>query len=96
MGGNGLAMDGGAVTFVVEPIVVRKLLVKLLHVFVSGYFGKNAGGGNGVTQLISFDNGLEFDVITKFILRGAIAIYKSVFNRIEVLESLYKGFVDGT
>ena len=41
-----LAVGFGAVTFVVEPIVVGKLVVEFLHVKVSFDFGKNAGCGD--------------------------------------------------
>lgn len=57
VGENCLAMSAGAIAFVVAPIVVRELGVELAHELVSGDFGDNTGGGDGVTELVAFGDG---------------------------------------
>lgn len=54
---DGLAVGGGAVAFVVKPAVVRVLTVEVDHVLITGDFGQDGGGGNGVALGVAVCDG---------------------------------------
>jgi len=58
VGKKSLAMDGSAIAFVGDPVVVGKLGVEFLHELIAGDFGENGGGGDGVTEAVTFGNGV--------------------------------------
>ncbi len=58
---NGLAMGGGAVTFVARKTIYGKMPIKPPHDPVPKNFGQDTGGGDGSAGAIPLDDGFDFD-----------------------------------
>ena len=64
--GDGGAVGGGGIAFVVAPAVVRKLRVQVAHVLVAVRFGQDRCSGNRQVFAVAFDYGLVRNVAVGF------------------------------